>query len=299
MMKKRRLGFEPLENRKLLAGNVLATVINGELKVTGDNTSNSIALTSLLAADGTQRAIRIIGRTADGAATLINGKSLPVDLVVPGAKVTIDARGGNDLISLNGLKTSGLTINTGGGKDSVRVTNGEDFSLNPVIIRTAGANSSIADLELEDESVVISNFKARRSLTISTGGGNDRVTISKFAVTNGTTSINTGAGRDIVRISDSDFDRFTLETGASTPSQSNLADDRDEVYLTAVRGNSATLAFGGGNDLLVLARNSEGLGIEVAGQVSVNGGVGSDEIRGQANVTFVGSFVKISVELTV
>ncbi len=316
-MKKRVLRFEALEHRRVLAGNVLANVVNGELVISGDNLANSIELVSVLGADGTGRTFRISGKPFEGffrangtpishgRPTLINGRTQPVELFVPSLKVTIDTKDHNDAVTMRGpgvgphprFQTSGLTIDTGTGRDYVALSNGKDLSLNPVIIRTASANPTLADLEVHHDIVNIKGFTARRSMQLTTGGGNDRVLIDNFAVTNGTTLINTGAGLDTVRITSSDFDRLNLETGASNVARSNLEDDRDVVYFAAVRGNSATLSLGGGDDLVTLARIGT-VGIEVAGRVTVNGGTGSDEIRGTENAIFVGSFVGISVEVT-
>lgn len=317
MTKKRELRFEPLEHRRVMAGNVLANVVNGELVIRGDSAANSIELASVLGADGSGRTFRITGKPfegqfaangdpiASGRATRINGQTQPVELFVPFLKVTIDTKGGNDAVIMKGpgvlphprFQTSGLTIDTGTGRDYVGLLNGQDNSLNPVVIRTASADPNAADLELDNDTVNIVGFTARRSMQLATGGGDDRVLIDSFAVTNGTTIINTGAGADTVRITRADFDRLNLETGASNAARTNLQDDRDEVYFAAVRGNSATLSLGGGNDLVTMGRINN-LGIEVAGRVTVNGGTGSDELRGTANAIFVGSFVGISVEVT-
>ncbi len=89
----------------------------------------------------------------------------------------------------------------------------EDNDLNPVVIKTTLGTGAAADSEVDVDTVVISRLEALRSLRLTTGGGNDRVTIDRFGVTKGETVINTGLGRDIVRITNAQFDRVLLDMG--------------------------------------------------------------------------------------
>src|ERR1700690_4116414 len=93
---KRPLIFERLENRALLAGNVMVAVNGGELDITGDNANNSIQVTQL-----TSGAWKVTG-----IGTHINGGTAPF------------TTSGADPV------TADIVIKLRGGSDSVKVSNG-------------------------------------------------------------------------------------------------------------------------------------------------------------------------------
>ncbi len=65
----RTLGFESLETRRCLAGNVTASLVGGDLVVEGDAEANTISIVEA-ATDG--EFIVLGGNDADGAATNVN-----------------------------------------------------------------------------------------------------------------------------------------------------------------------------------------------------------------------------------
>jgi len=93
----RNLFLEGLESRQLLAGDILASVVNGQLRISGDAADNGILLRS--AAGG---GVEVVGTSTGGLATTING-------------------GTSSFITTKALK--GVSINLGGGNDSLAVSN--------------------------------------------------------------------------------------------------------------------------------------------------------------------------------
>jgi hypothetical protein len=90
----RRCTFESLENRQLLAGNVTASINNGNLTVKGDNLDNQIQFS----------AAGITGLTG----TTVNGSAAAFPLTGLTGRVKLDLKGGNDTVT--GTITGPLTI---------------------------------------------------------------------------------------------------------------------------------------------------------------------------------------------
>ena len=175
----RRLNVEALENRLVLAGNVLAKVSNGSLYITGDSAYNEISISQSRVGEltiagqagtkinGSTRAIKLGGVTADVRATMgagddrirLTGSSLTIgdDLLIYGGtgNNTVEAlaalRVSDDLSIVNGTGVD-MTVITGrlqtGGDVSIRNGNGQSFTvLNPrsSSVNTIGGSLSISD----------------------------------------------------------------------------------------------------------------------------------------------------------
>lgn len=308
---KRKLNFESLESRRLLAGNVTARYVNHELVIAGDNAANAIQVYAIPGSDGSNRTFQVIGRNFDGnftpsgtptlsgTPTMINGRTNPVSIFVPSAKVRIATNGGNDAIfygraasvpGANVTLTVGLNIVTGTGQDYLRILNARDENINPTVIRMTQGTASNADLENDVDHVSIDGFHAQRSLNLSTGGGNDIVSIQNFNVTNGLTVINTGWGQDKAQIRFADFDRVFMDMGGSVGTNRENNSDRDELIAHNLRGNSAEVYLGGGDDLTTVSG-----GVEFV-NVKLHGGTGNDELRGSQS-SIVGNFIPVSIEI--
>src|SRR5215475_3680231 len=107
----RRLGFESLEDRTLMAGNVTAAVVNGTLQITGDKSANVIQIQQ---APG--NGIRLVG-----VGTTINGSSAA--RVFGASDISLDMLGGNDSVTASSLATGALTGSLGDGNDTVAFSN--------------------------------------------------------------------------------------------------------------------------------------------------------------------------------
>src|SRR3954471_17120751 len=91
----RRLFLEYLESRQVLAGNVLASVVHGQLNITGDAADNGVTLRT--AAGG---GLEVVGTSAGGAATTINGQAnFTTTAAIRGTN--IDLRAGNDTLAIS------------------------------------------------------------------------------------------------------------------------------------------------------------------------------------------------------
>lgn len=151
----KRLGFESLESRIALAGNVAASVSGGLLVLTGDNSANALQVTQV----GTNRwQVLGLGTKVNSSYTAKTFKNV--------TGIISELRGGNDSIVVsNGKMANVLAIDTGTGHDSVvvsRVTAGEIY----------------ADTKSGNDSVSIVNSTATDILGVDTGDGTDSVALN-------------------------------------------------------------------------------------------------------------------------
>ncbi len=114
----RRFWVEPLEAKTLLAGDVSASVIDGNLVVHGDMEGNHIALTSADAPG----AVLVGGLTlANGDVTTVNGMTGRVRFEGVRNSILIGLGEGDDSIGLHGLAVHGnLAIRMDGGDDRIQ-----------------------------------------------------------------------------------------------------------------------------------------------------------------------------------
>lgn len=173
--KGRQCRFETLENRRVLAGNVIATLSHGSIVIKGDNFDNSITVT----AGGLNR-ITVTGNTVNGLPTSVNGTpngSVTIPDVTKGMKITMGL--GNDVVNVTGVSINGLSFIKGGaGNDTINV------------------NSSTFNSKFD----------------IASGAGADAVTVSSTTVA-GRSIINGGANPDHVSLTNSDFGRLAVGLG--------------------------------------------------------------------------------------
>jgi len=188
----KRLGFERLEDRALMAGNVTATVTNGYLSVIGDDLSNSVALEST----ATAGVYRVYGLPSAAVQTKINN----VDMSVTGSfvevtgvtqGVTIDLRGGDDQLTFGSLAQPviafprWLKIDTGTGDDQVELGRAQDNLAVGAVAVSVRTDLSI-NTGAGDDTVSVANLIARKGVQINTGDGDDHVLfLTSFVPTSG------------------------------------------------------------------------------------------------------------------
>jgi Ca2+-binding RTX toxin-like protein len=249
----RRLRLESLESRSLLAGNVLASVTDGSLSITGNADANLILITQTA-----DNAFRISGN----AGTEINGSAF-VDLTNVSGAVNINLRGGNDVVVFNGPAAGAgfvadfdgdFSIDAGAGNDSLTLSNIEvdgDVSIN-----TGAGNDRLTASEIE----------ATGDVSVNAGVGNDNLTLTGASAAS--LSVNLGAGNDTAQLTDLDVDgAISLNAGDGNDSltisgAASADDDADNVSVN----------LGGGNDTLNVS------GLDVVGNVNVTGGAGNDSV---------------------
>ncbi len=254
--------FEILESRVFLSGNVQASVVDGNLQVSGNSSANVISLdqTGLK-----HHQVRISG--AGG--TAINHHSTPIVLNGVTGSILIQTGNAADSVSVHDLNVTGsLTINGQGGANNVIIDNLHvTSSLN---IRNA--------LRLSITS--ISNTTVDQNLNIIAGNGGQDVALQAVHVHHQTRITSTGKGVDILKIDDSAFRGVVwLTTGQG--SDTVLIDSRGSAQgpPTVFRGPVA-IALHGGNDTLQLGIPGQtGNTSEFFKHVFFRGGPGTDTLH--------------------
>ncbi|MGF1633006.1 MAG: hypothetical protein ACFCVE_04080 [Phycisphaerae bacterium] len=234
------MGFETLEQRRLLAGDVTAVLEDGRLIVRGDEAANALVITR---DEGDRDALRLVpqsGTTVNGSADplVVEGVLWGIDVQLGGGDdelqvliarvrrhITID---GGDRILVRGTRTSGdLTLLGGAGDDTIEVRKG--ITQGHLTLDGQAGNDTTTVLWQD-----VLNDLAVEDVVGASGVavGNTRV--------EGVTRIVTGAAADDVSL---DFNRFSggaLVDTAGGP-------DRLQVVRTAVRGEE-TITAGDGDD---------------------------------------------------
>jgi hypothetical protein len=206
----RKCKFESLENRQMMAGDVMASVHAGTLFIKGDNLSNGITIT----AGAIPNQVIITGTTVAGSGTTVNGiTNAPVAVNNVTKDVKIKLLAGNDSVTVNNLTVMGtLKFNGGGG------------------VNTIAVNSSTICGDLE----------------VRTGGSADTITITSTLV-NGEAEFDTGGDCDHLTLVGSTFGELDvhLEEGNDTLSITNT----QVVTETKLNGDEGINLFveGGSN----------------------------------------------------
>mgnify|MGYP006883601722 CR=1 FL=1 len=175
----RHLQFEQLELRAMLAGNVLVSVVDGDLQVAGDDKDNVLEFQQL--SPSNPRALHggVSFQISPDADTSINGNDPGVGIVVAGVTRDIDVdmgEGGDELVVLgaNGHQVRDLLIDAGSGPDAVSITGfklsrdvrvSSADSLDLSIQRTSAADVFVKIDDIQGESkdaAVAQQFRRRR-----------------------------------------------------------------------------------------------------------------------------------------
>jgi hypothetical protein len=189
----------------LLAGDVTAQIVRGDLVIRGDNADNGITITAGTVA-GT---VVITGINAGGAATNVNGTangSVTLSGVTDDFKIKM--KGGNDIVTLSNLTIrNSLKLKLGKGNDTATLTSVTVSDEAEIRARRGDDNLMITNSIFEE-------FEVRM------GQGNDDLGISGTTVhdkTNlkggrGTNLLTTGSGNSLA---DSDTKAFTVVPNTS------------------------------------------------------------------------------------
>lgn len=316
----RRLMTESLEHRTLLAGDVLVSVVEGNLMVEGDAEGNSFAIRS-----GEAPGVFIVAGipSSNGTQTTINGMTDPVRVDGVRHNVLVNDGAGNDHVDLVGLQFMGnVGIRLGEGDD--RVTVGRPAAPNPTPTPPPGVrlggNLMIGGGD-GDDVVLIHRAGVQGRLGIHTGSGNDRVLVGPEGdPTNPTPQppmppvfahrafIELGEGNDAARIHHTRIgDGLAINAGPGD----NVVGLRgvearairimgnagnDTVNVERVRARVLNMATGEGDDRVVirdamfanlavfLGSGNDGLTIgrtNVANRAALSGGDGDDRLNNE------------------
>ena len=291
-MGRNRLGFESLERRALMAGDVFVAIEGELLRVEGDNLANQVTLAQSSTGD-----LVVSGQNG----TTING--LPsvrfARPVINAAEIRME--GGDDAVVLRGLRVANdLFVDLGAGNDRLTSPATAPISVgaNALIYGEAGNDTVLLnrakvfeDLYIDggigaltatitnssiDKSMTIVGDEANDSisvvgstvglnLSIETKGGSDTVRISQlqaFSLLINTDS-NGAVGRDVVNISNASVvEDIGIFTGAGD----------DVVRMTGTTSNKVTVSLDQGNDRL------EATNVVAATDIIFEGGAGIDTL---------------------
>ena len=182
-----RVSFESLEGRWLMAGDVTATVVDGNLFIVGDDFHNRISIT-----DGANPGEVTVTGFDDG-----NGDPTDVEGTPNGAvtrtgvtgNIVVTMKGGHDVVSVYDLNAArNLTINLADGNDGVYLgaTGVDGTGTVPAALATAAASLPTGLLGSGPVNV-------GRHLLLNTGPGDDLASLSETTVAE-EAAVNTGVG---------------------------------------------------------------------------------------------------------
>ena len=204
-----RLGFEQLEDRALLAGNVAAQFTGGMLRLSGDAAGNQV-----LVERTASNQVRL--SSLDGTTT-INGSAGPVLLSGVPSSVSLSAGDGDDVFRFRGVGDGSFFVS---GQANLNMGNGND-------------------------TLDLSRFHVNRTLVLHAGTGNDTVDIRRSSIRNAV--LVGGPGFDRLNSFGNLFwhrptiVQFEQQTAVDTaPSNGNLAPTIGAVADVTVNVNTAT-----------------------------------------------------------
>jgi hypothetical protein len=287
---KRKLLFQPLEPRLLMAGDITATVIDGRLTIIGDDAANEVFVGDL---GGGRFALRgITGNT--GSPTTINGQADWIAENVSG-DVAVDLGGGNDLFYLvadsdwNGGSPFEQTWQQGGfaplfsnhsyahvqGQLSVNLGDGNDTAV--IAASAADGITIVGGADAGDDGLFVRTHHLRttKSLEIGLGEGNDYAAVSMNGIAD-FVAISGGAGNDTLLVKD----RTAVSVGVDLGGGDDRLTYQGEYYGTGW-GNSAGAVNNSGRAVEVLGGDGNDLlTVEMirAGRLTVDAGSGRDSV---------------------
>lgn len=200
----KRLAFERLEGRSLMAGDVTAIVVDGTLYIGGDNQNNTIYVQQ-----GTQSGEFVIGQSTD---TTVNGReSVTISGVTKGWRINL--KNGNDrLILLDGVTAEGnVKIRMGKGADLISIgPRPDDAPPQPEYVPPAFERNLTIDLGAGDDRLHQNPTHVHGNQLIVAGTGDDGLWINDNSIpasdyidpavdnlrVDGAISIDLGAGDD-------------------------------------------------------------------------------------------------------
>ena len=211
----RRLALEPLERRWMMAGDVTAAVVNGNLQIHSDDLADKITVTQLSPGEFTVTGV---------GGTTINGGTTPFDATGVTNNVAIKMGNGDDSVLVQNASCQGsLSIKAGNGNDTVDLfdsqvtksvsictgTGNDDIHLGeaPVAVTSSAATTAPSPTTLTG--ITVGDY-----LRIKTGDGNDNVSLGDTSVGD-SAYIRTGNGKDHVIVGQP---TTPVTTAATTPS---------------------------------------------------------------------------------
>jgi len=301
-IKNRNLSLQALEDRNMLAGNMLASLVGTHLSVGGDALDNQVEIAEI--APNTIQVTGLGGTTINGAAFQVFAASLIEDVSVqaaegndqviirnlslmdtPDGNLKVFTNSGNDRIFMDNVTTSeSIELDTGEHNDLIRAVksgtdgtwttnsgNGHDY----VSMDIVAAKDMVVDMLDGNDRVKIRNAKIGNDLSINTHTENDSVWIEKVV-----------AGNNVLVRTDQGMDRVQMrwvsagnDVGVDTGSES------DSAFLNQVKARHDVFArTGDGDDLLVMNQ------VKALNHIIVDTDLGDDRVyimRARAHDVYV------------
>jgi len=187
------------------------------------------------------------------------------------ASVAITTGAGNDVANIDSVQwLQGLSVNTGGGNDYLGVNDSNVESFTQIrggagddtvelsgFSSQGGGNLGIqVSLSSGDDNFLLTEFSyLDGDLVVTTGGGDDLVSINSLGMT-GDVNLATGGGSDVVAI---------VNSGVIDALDINLGAGADGLLFGCSRARQMTIQSGGGSDLLLLGGDLDDLDVGTAG----------------------------------
>ncbi len=270
------------------ANNVEALLEGSLLKVTGDNAANSILITQTATGD-----VTVAGRNG----TRVNG--LPSvrfpRLALNAAEIRME--GGNDIVTLNGVRTGNdLYINLGAGADRLNTTGPVTVGANLMIEGAEGADNiqltnltAVEDIYIDGGldalTVALVGLDAGKSLTVVSDAARDVISISDTVVAD-MLSIEPKSGNNSVTLDGilALLAMVTTEAGTDTVTITDLATIEDLGVFTGAGNDSVSLAnVDSGKSIIVSvdlgADTVSGANVSAAQDAVFEGGAGTDTLN--------------------
>ncbi len=260
---RRPLAVESLEARWLMAGNVTAEVVGGDLRVTGDNLSNGLVISGT----GVAGQVLIEGQfdfSNDATDTTINGSD--GELLFGGitGNIIINLNGGDDALDMvNVAVPRDLIITTGDGFDEIYLGQyallTPDFD--PTTVGSLGVNGVLSiDTGAQDDYITLGRVFGGADWSIRTGSGDDVLFV--YSASGDVIDVSTGSEVDLVNVA-------YLTAHGNLRIDTGLQDDTISVITTLTKQNAQFIS-GDGSDTVALDAN------QYNGNVLVDTGAGND-----------------------
>jgi hypothetical protein len=248
--------FECLENRTMLAGNVVAAVDgSGNLTITGDAKSNIVYLSET--SHGVWR--------IQGVNTKINGHSQIVHTLPVTGNITVDLGDGSDQFFMqDGMVNGDVSVSLGNGNNQ-----GTFWGLSVGRLQVTSG-------DLNDQIWIDTVLASDTGSFVDTQAGKDKVSINHFSAPD--LQINLGAGNDSLTLNNS-----ALSGGSSPQLQIDAGNDRDTVGLSKVQAATVDIDMGAGDkDALTISQSNFDVGdfLDTAGTRGHIGGNNNHGVSG-------------------
>ena len=283
-MLRRSLSFESLESKQLLAGDVVVSLVGGNLFIKGDDAANLIAIS----ANGTEANSFVI-RGLEGTTVHIEGSTTPAPdtgLVVNGVRggINVTMEGGDDEVQVSQVDIKrGLSIRTGAGNDVVTI---HDARVRGVISVATGADDDAVEIgpadQLPDSPAVdspnasvraalidvllgeggdtarVNSVLAQGAIVVGGGGGDDQLSLNNVRTTGVILNGGEGTGGDTINVvrvkavvavmaGGAGADHVSVVDSAFTSLNVALGSGDDTLSLQKVKAKVAFLAGGEGS----------------------------------------------------